>query len=282
MERPVKRCAVVNDFSGFGRCSVSVALPVISAMGICCACVPTAILSNHTGYPNYFFDSYTDKMSSFIAEWKKLSLKFDTIYSGFLGCEKQIDIVCDFIKDFANKNSIVLVDPVMGDGGKIYTTYTKQMCEKMKKLALLADVITPNITEACILTDNEYIGEEISDKQAADLLEKLNLNGKRSVLITGIISGESIKTAVFDSKTGESKIISNKRTAISYPGTGDLFASVLCGGVTNGMSLFEAAELATNFIEKASSYTSNFKTDINDGIAFEPFISSLVNWANIS
>lgn len=276
MEAPVKRCAVVNDFSGFGRCSVSVALPVISAMGICCACVPTAILSNHTGYPNYFFDSYTDKMSSYIAEWKKLSLKFDTVYSGFLGCEKQIDIVCDFIKDFALENGTVLVDPVMGDGGKIYTTYTKQMCEKMKKLASLADIITPNVTEACILTDSEYLGEEISDTQATDLLEKLNMGGKRSVLITGIISGKYIKTAVFDSKTGKTKILKNKRTQISYPGTGDLFASVLCGKVTNGMSLFKAAEIAADFIEKASTYTAKFKTDINDGIAFEPFISSLI------
>lgn len=276
MDKPTRRCAVVNDFSGFGRCSVSVALPVISAMGICCSCVPTAILSNHTGYPNYFFDSYTDKMSDFLAQWKKLSLKFDTIYSGFLGCEKQIDIVSDFISDFLDKDGTIIVDPVMGDGGKIYTTYTEQMCKKMRKLASLADIITPNITEACILLDREYLGEEISDEQAIGLLCDLNMEGRRSVLITGIISGSKIKTAVFDSKTGKTKIISNKRTAISYPGTGDLFASVLCGGVTNGMPLFEAAELATGFIEKASSYTSNYKTDINDGIAFEPFISSLI------
>ncbi len=277
MDRPTQRCAVVNDFSGFGRCSVSVALPVISAMGICCSCVPTAILSNHTGYPNYFFDSYTDKMSDFLAQWKKLSLKFDTIYSGFLGCEKQIDIVCDFIGDFLDEGGTVLVDPVMGDGGKIYTTYNEQMCKKMRKLASLADIITPNITEACILLGREYLGEEISDKQAIELLCGLNMKGKRSVLITGIISGEDIKTAVFDSKTGETKIISNKRAKISYPGTGDLFASVLCGGVTNGMPLFEAAALASSFVEKASTYTSNFKTDVNDGIAFEPFISSLIN-----
>lgn len=277
MDKPTRRCAVVNDFSGFGRCSVSVALPVISAMGICCSCVPTAILSNHTGYPDYFFDSYTDKMSDFLAQWKKLSLKFDTIYSGFLGCEKQIDIVSGFINDFLDKDGIVLVDPVMGDGGKIYTTYTEQMCKKMQRLASLADIITPNITEACILLGREYLGEEISDEKAHELLCDLNMDGRRSVLITGIISGESIKTAVFDSKTGESKIISNNRTNISYPGTGDLFASVLCGGVTNGMPLFESAQLATSFIEKASSYTSGFKTDINDGIAFEPFISSLIN-----
>ncbi len=276
MQNPTRRCAVVNDFTGFGRCSICVALPILSSMGIQCCSVPTAILSNHTGYKSYFFDSYTDKMADYINEWKKLGLKFDTVFSGFLGCEKQIDIVYNFISEFKGENSLVLVDPVMGDNGKIYTTYTREMCEKMKKLALAADIITPNITEACILTDSQYISEEISDDCALGLLSKLSLDGKRSVVLTGIISGSEIKTAVSDSKTGGTAIISNPRTNISYPGTGDLFASILCGAVTRGSSLFDAARLSADFVEKASAFTSQFETDINDGIAFEPFLRELI------
>ena len=198
MACPTRKCAVINDFSGFGRCSLAVALPVLSAMGVQCCSVPTAILSNHTGYPNYFFDSYTDKMPSYINEWKKLSLKFDSIFSGFLGCEEQIDIVVDFINNFSENLPIIIVDPVMGDNGKIYTTYTEQMCEKMRKLVSMADIITPNITEACILAGEEYRGEEIDDAFARVLLQKLCGGGKKSVVLTGVIDKDGIKTYVFD------------------------------------------------------------------------------------
>lgn len=278
MHLPVKKCAVINDFSGFGRCSLSVALPVLSAMGIQCCSLPTAILSNHTGYPTYFFDSYTDKMPSYISKWKKLNLEFDTIFSGFLGCKEQIDIVCDFFEHFKNNNPIIIVDPVMGDNGKIYTTYTPEMCRKMKKLAEKADIITPNITEACILSDIPYESEELSDDKAKSLIDTLCLNGERSVVLTGIIDRDFIKTAVFDKTSGKLSIVKNKRVKTAYPGTGDLFASVVCGAVSFGKGLFEAVEFASDFVEKTTEYTSKFDTDVNDGIAFEPFISNLINF----
>lgn len=277
MKLPVKKCAVINDFSGFGRCSISVALPVLSSMQVQCCALPTAILSNHTGYPSYFFDSYTDKMTDYAAEWKKLGLQFDSIFSGFLGCEQQIDIVSRFIKDFRNESCHIIVDPVMGDNGKIYTTYTPELCQKMKHLAQLADIITPNVTEACILAGEEYRGEEISEGFAKKLLDKLSLSGTRSVLITGVIDKDSVKTYVFDKTAKEFYIVQNKRIKKAYPGTGDLFASVLCGAVTKGDSLLDATYLAADFVEKTTEYTSQFETDLNDGIAFEPFLSILAS-----
>ncbi len=275
MKPPVKRAAVINDFSGFGRCSLSVALPVLSAMGIQCCSVPTAILSNHTGYPDYFFDSYTQKLPEYISKWKKLGLEFDTIFSGFLGCEEQIEIVRSFIKDFGSKNCRIIVDPVMGDNGKIYATYTPELCEKMRDLTELADIITPNITEACILAGEDYRGEEISEDFAKKLLEALCNKGSRSVLITGIIDGENVNTCVFDKTLQKTHIVKNRRIKKVYPGTGDLFASVLCGAVTNGSELLNAAQLAANFVEKTTEYTSRYQTDLNDGIVFEPYLYKL-------
>lgn len=273
MDSLPRKCAVINDFSGFGRCSLAVALPVLSVMGVQCCSIPTAVLSNHTGYDSYFFDSFTDKMPAYINEWKKLGLGFDLIFSGFLGCAEQIDLVCSFIDDF--KSSKVIVDPVMGDNGKIYATYTDEMCQKMRFLAEKADIITPNITEACILADKEYLGESISDKQARSLVESLNLGGKRSVVITGIHCGNKIKTALYDLETSEFNVICTDRAKITYPGTGDLFSSILCGATAQGESLLDATIKAAEFVSKAAIYTNKFETDINDGIAFEKFLSEL-------
>ncbi len=274
MKLPVKKCAVINDFSGFGRCSIAVALPILSAMRVQCCALPTAILSNHTGYPSYHFDSYTDKMAAYANEWKKLNLEFDTIFSGFLGCSEQIDIVLKFFSDFKTDSNIIIVDPVMADNGKVYSTYSQELCDKMKNLAARADIITPNVTEACILAGEKYIGEDISEEFARKLAETLS-GGVRSVVITGITNGDAITTFVFDREDKKYHSVNTRRIKESYPGTGDLFASVLCGAVTNGSSLLEATQFAAKFVEQTTEYTSRFDTDHNDGIAFEPFLDKI-------
>ena len=151
-----KKIALINDITGFGRCSVAVELPVISMMKVQCCVIPTAILSNHTGFNSFYFDDYTPKMESYIEQWKNLNLAFNGICSGFLGSQSQISIVSDFIRDFSDKDTVVIVDPVMGDNGRKYSTYTDEMCDMMKQLAGRAHILTPNLTEACILTDTEY------------------------------------------------------------------------------------------------------------------------------
>ena len=151
-----KKIAVINDMSGFGRCSIAVSMPIISAMKVQCCPVPTSIFSNHTGFPEFFFEDYTAKMQPYIDNWKKLGLEFDGIQTGFLGSEQQIEIVKRFISDFRTERTTVIIDPVMGDHGKPYPTYTDELCQAMKQLVGYADILTPNLTEACILTDTPF------------------------------------------------------------------------------------------------------------------------------
>ena len=192
-----RKVALVNDISGYGHCSTAVALPVISWLGIQCCPVPTAILSNHTGYNSCWFDDYTDNMQAYLNEWKKLGLKFDGIETGFLGSAKQIQIVRKMIKDFRTTETIVLVDPVMGDHGAIYRTYTDEMCREMKSLVALADIVTPNLTEACILADVPY-HENFSKKDLTDIAEKISSLGPSHVVITGIPQGEFIANFTYE------------------------------------------------------------------------------------
>ena len=159
-----KKIAVINDFSGFGRCSISVCLPVISAMKIQCCALPTAIFSNHTGFESFFFKDCTDDMEAYAGEWKKLGLKFDGIMTGFLGSHRQIEIVERFFRDFHTTECLTLVDPVMGDYGKLYPTYSEALAKDMHELVKYADILTPNLTEACILTGREY-REDLSEKE---------------------------------------------------------------------------------------------------------------------
>ena len=151
-----KKIAMINDLSGYGRCSLTVAIPILAAMRIQCCPIPTAILSNHTAFPTYFFDDYTDKMEAFAEKWLELGLSFDGIATGFLGSLRQIDIVLDLVERLKGEHTSVIVDPVMGDDGVPYATYTEAMCEEMKRLVCMGDVVTPNVTEACILTETSY------------------------------------------------------------------------------------------------------------------------------
>ena len=181
-----KKIAVINDFSGFGRCSIVVSLPIISALKVQCCAVPTSIFSNHTGFPEFFFDDYTDKMEQYIENWKKLDLEFEGIATGFLGSKEQIDIVKRFIEDFRTEQTIVVIDPVMGDYGKPYATYTKSMCEEMRQLVSYADILTPNLTEACILTDTEYRPDLYKPGDIRKIAGKLREQGPEKVVITSL------------------------------------------------------------------------------------------------
>lgn len=150
-----KRIALITDFTGFGRCSAAVTLPIVSVMGVECAVAPTAILSAHTGFTDVFFDDYRAKLSAFLSKWNDMNIPFDAVYTGYLACEQNAEAVEDFLKRLERK-PLLVVDPVMADNGKCYSFVTDTLCDRMKKLVGLADVITPNITEACILTDTPY------------------------------------------------------------------------------------------------------------------------------
>ena len=181
-----KKIALINDLTGFGRCSTAVMAPIVSALRIQAVAVPTAILSAHTQFPTYYFDDYTDRMKDYIQTYKDLKLDFDAISTGFLGSEQQVDIVLDFIRHFKTDRNFVIVDPVMGDYGKLYRTYTKEMCEKMKELVHYADIITPNLTELCTLIDAPYPENGASIEELKEMCGKLAERGPKHIVVTGI------------------------------------------------------------------------------------------------
>lgn len=270
-----KKIAVINDLSGYGRCSLTVALPILSAMGIQCCPVPTAILSNHTEFPVYFFDDYTDRMRSYAGKWQELGLTFDGISTGFLGSAKQIAIVADLVEMFRRENTKVFVDPVMGDHGILYATYTKEMCEEIKKLVVLADVVTPNVTEACILTDTPYKENGWTRKELLDRAMMLQNMGAKSVVITGVREGNFYTNVVLDQGAKEAEFVKVKSGGGQRPGTGDVFSSVLAGAVLNGKSLKASARQASRFVKECIIKSDELEIPHANGVCFEEILGKL-------
>lgn len=268
-----KKIAVINDFSGFGRCSIAVALPIISTLKIQCCPLPTSIFSNHTGFDSFFFDDYTDKMPLYINEWKKLGLQFDGITSGFLGSKKQIEIVTQFFKDFKTKENIIIVDPVMGDYGKIYATYTKEMCEEMKKLVQYADIITPNITELCILTDTPY-QEKWKISELEKMTEELAEKGPEKIVVTGIVQKKFIANFCYE-KGKSPKILRCHRVGTQRSGTGDVFSSIIAADAVNQVPFDKSVKKASNFIKKCILKSIEMDIPVTDGVCFEELLQTL-------
>lgn len=269
-----KKIALVNDVTGFGRCSVSVALPIISALKVQCSFLPTAILSNHTGFDNFFFEDYTPKMREYMDSWSKIGLSFDGICTGFLGSEEQIDIVIEFLKRFKTNDNIVLIDPVMGDYGKIYQTYTDSMCKRMQHLIKFADVITPNLTELCRLLDLPYPEKTPSHEELYSLCTKLSLEGPNKIVITGLQRDDYIENFVFENDKPY-KVIKVKKVGKDRSGTGDVFSSIVAASIVKGEDFAMSVEKAANFIYKSLIFTNDINSPENCGVCFEEFLTEL-------
>lgn len=269
-----KKLAVINDISGFGRCSITVSLPIVSYLGIQCCPVPTSIFSNHTGYPQFFFDDYTDRMPEYINNWKKLGLAFEGIATGFLGSAKQIQIVKEFIKDFSKENTQIIIDPVMGDYGKLYPTYTEELCQEMKKLVSLADIVTPNLTECCKLTDVSYKDAGWKKKELYSMAERLSEQGPEKVVITGIRQGEFIANYIYE-RGKESKLIRTHRVGTERSGTGDVFAAVIAADSINGVSFDKSVKKASGFVKKCILKSIELDIPRTDGVCFEEILYQL-------
>ncbi len=272
----MKKIAVINDISGFGKCSLTVSLPILSAMGIECNPIPTAILSNQTGYKDFYSVDFTPHLPPYIDVWKKQNAQFDSILTGYLASEKQVDIILDFIEHFG-KNSLVFVDPVMADDGVLYDTYNEKLCEKVKMLTKKANIITPNLTELCILCGADY--NEISNKNDIEIIVKLAKSllteTTKTVIVTGIKDGDDI-TNLIAYQNGVS-VIKTPLLDGSYSGTGDIFSSVVCGSIVSGKTVTEAVNLATDFILKSILDTP---TDLDyepNGVNFQKHLGMLIN-----
>ncbi len=273
---PQKKIALINDVTGFGRCSIAVMAPIVSAMKIQAVTVPTAILSAHTQFPEYYFDDYTSKMHDYIQTYKDLNLNFDAIASGFLGSEEQVDIVIDFFKTFKKNGTFTLVDPVMGDYGRLYETYTPSLCEKMKALVHYADILTPNLTELCTLTDVKYREEGFNDAELATMCQKLVEQGPEHIVVTGIrYNSKQIMNYVY-SKGEEPRIVMVDRIGGDRSGTGDVISSIIAGMYLNGHDFYESVKKAAEFVSKCLRYCEDNNVPTHWGLCFEMYLRDLM------
>lgn len=286
-----KKIAVINDLSGFGRCSLTAALPVISVMGVQPCPLPTAVLSAQTGYPSFYCDDYTEKMEYFRQEWEKMGVCFDGIYTGFVGSEAQIQQIFRFLDTFykkEEKKTFLLVDPIMGDEGKRFSFCTDRLLSEMKELAACADVVTPNFMELCLLTDTDYdaVVREVQGentrllKRITLLAEQLLAKGCETVIVTGIRFREQaeqrMKIGNLTVTKGRAELSAFPYIGGSFSGTGDLFASVVAGGIARGDDVFDTVELAGSFIWKAMRDSEKAKVQRNEGADFEKHLGMLI------
>lgn len=270
------KVAAIHDLSGVGRCSLSVILPTLSAQGIQVCPVPTAILSTHTGgFGDVVLRDLTDYISPALEHYKSLEYKFDCVYSGFLASMEQIDHCLEFFEYY--KNALKVVDPVMADHGKPYKTCSVELCSRMKELVAIADIITPNITEAAILLGENPMQADVSMQQIRSFLVRLSEMGPKIVVITSVFSDGKTYNVGYDREHSKFWRIRYNMINANYPGTGDVFAAVLTGSILRGDSLPIAMNRATEFLERAIKTTYSYSTDTRDGIMLESCLDFLIS-----
>ncbi|MCI7187717.1 MAG: pyridoxamine kinase [Fusobacterium mortiferum] len=281
MEKIVKKVAAIHDLSGFGRASLTNIIPILSTMGIQVCPLPTAILSTHTGgFTDFSFIDLTDYMQEHIAHWKRLDLEFDCIYSGFLGSPKQIEIVADFIDYFGKKSKFIVVDPVMGDNGKLYSTMDNEMVVGMRNLIKKADIITPNFTEVMYLLGKEY-DKNIDIEKVKEYLKELSNMGPKIVIATSVPEIEENKmdkktsVVAYDRENDVFWRVSCRYIPASYPGTGDAYTSVVIGSLLQGDSLPMAIERGVQFITQCIMASYGFKYPKKEGVLLEKMLDVL-------
>ena len=276
-----KRVAAIHDISGFGKCSLTVALPIISAAGIEVSAIPTAVLSTHTGgIEGFTYRDLTEDMAPFAKHWKSLNLHFNAIYSGFLGSFEQIDIVSNIFDMLKTDDTLIMVDPCMADNGKLYSIYNESMVSGMVKLCRKADIIVPNLTEAAFMLNKPFIEGPYTKKYIEDTLKELASLGCKKVVITGVyFDDKTLGAASYDCVKNEITYSFNKIVNGSFHGTGDVFASALLSGILNGFSLTESTQIAVDFTYNSIHSTELAQTDRRFGVNFEEnlpnFIKSL-------
>lgn len=273
----VRRIAAIHDLSGIGRTSLMAVIPILSTMGFNVCPLPTAILSNHSQYPDFSFLDLTEEMPRIIDQWEKLGVTFDAIYTGYMGSPRQIEIVCGFIESFRTADTLVVVDPVLGDNGHLYSKMTQEMVEEMRRLACRADVLTPNLTEAFALLDRPY-KTDCTTEELKDLIAELSEMGPDTVIITGVpVPGQSGLTSVIARSKSDLRTwkVTCPYLPAHYPGTGDSFTSVITGSLLQGDSLPIALDRAAQFILQGIRSTFGYRMDNRDGILLERVLPNL-------
>lgn len=272
-----KRVAVVNDLSGIGKCSLAVAIPLLSVLNIETCPLPTAVLSNQTGFDKFSFYDLSISMKNSLEVWQKSNERFDAIYTGFLGSENQIDMIENLIK--LNNGALVIVDPIMGDNGSMYDTYTLSLCDKVKELVSMADIITPNLTEAIILSEKNIVECNINNmsiNKSKSIAKSLSKLGPNYVIITGVIIDDNILNILYIKETDEFYLEKSPYNNCSYSGTGDIFTSLIAGYVLKGVDIKIAVKKASDFISKAINRTTLISKDPRYGVQFEGILREIL------
>lgn len=273
-----KKVLAINDISCVGRCSLTVALPIISSVGVECSILPTAILSTHTGgFTGYTFLDFTDEMTKVSNHWLSLNRKFDAIYTGFLGSTEQVSVVKDIVEKF-KENNLIIVDPAMADNGELYKIFNNEFPMEMKKLCLVGDVIIPNITEACLLTNYPYQKDNHSDEYINGLIKALTNEGMKNIVLTGVSKKEGRVGAIsYNIKTQEQYFYDQEIIPGYYHGTGDVFASVLCSCLIKNKTLEESTKIAVDLTVASIKETIKYPNiDIKYGVCFEEVLPLLI------
>ncbi|MFP4289759.1 MAG: pyridoxamine kinase [Bacteroidales bacterium] len=279
MLSPVKKLAAIHDLSGIGRVSLTSVIPILSSMGVQVCPLPTAVLSSHTQYPDFYKVDLTPHLKPMIEHWKRLELSFDAIYSGYLASASQTSVVEYVINTFSQPNMLVVVDPVMGDNGKRYTSLSTELVTQMQKLIAKANVITPNLTEAALLLDENY-DPGITLKRVKNWLKRLSEMGPSVVIITSVPETPDKKitsVVAYDKNTERFWKVSCNYFPANYPGTGDSFTSVLTGAILQGDSLPIALDRAVQFISQGIRATFGHNYNTREGIMLERILRSLDN-----
>ena len=274
-----KRILAIHDISCVGRCSLTVALPIISAAGHDCGVLPTAVLSTHTGgFTGFTYRDLTADINPISAHWQSLGLGFDAMYSGFLGSFEQIDLVAQLFKTYKTKDNIVLVDPVMADEGKLYTIYSPEMAKGMAKLCASADIIIPNITEACFMVDETYKAGPYDRQYIENLLQKLSALGPKQVVLTGVsFDNNKLGAAVYSAAKNKTEYVFADRIEGYFHGTGDVFGSALLSALLSGFTLTQAAQIACDFVYESIRITIALDQERRYGVAFEMALPGFID-----
>lgn len=277
-----KKVLAINDISCVGRCSLTVALPIISSVGLECSILPTAILSTHTGgFEGYTFLDFTEEMKKISDHWLSLNRKYDAIYTGFLGSKQQVEVVKHIVEKFKD-NNIIIVDPAMADNGILYKIFDDSFPEEMKKLCLIGDVIIPNITEACLLTGYEFKMDNHSDEYIDGLINALIKEGMKNIVLTGVSKKEGkVGALCYNCQTKQKYYYDQDIIPGYYHGTGDVFASVFTSVLIKGKSLEESTKIAVDITVKSIKETIKYQNvDYKYGVFFEEVISDLIKEVN--
>lgn len=277
----MKRIVTIQDISCVGKCSLTVALPIISAMGIETAVIPTAVLSTHTAFKNFTYRDLSSDLPEIAKHWKQEKFNFDGIYTGYLGSIEQIDMLKEFFREFKTDNNFIFIDPVMADNGKLYTGFDQKFALEMKDLCKMADVIVPNITEASYMLEREY-KENYAEEEIKEMLIELSKLGPKQVILTGVSFKENeLGVMSYNKDTKEFFSYFREKIPAKYHGTGDIFASTLVGALVNNNSLEETLKIAVDYVWETINDTYITNKEDAYGVNFEKKIPYLIKKCNL-